>query len=172
MSHVITTKKNKALQLNNEYLNNPKLSLFEAAECKENCGYIKGNSSTELITEIKLALKAGGFACACTDFSKCIWSLIFDKFIWILRVKFNEEPISYIYTHIRNLINLISSYDNLVAGHYRDALRNPQYGDYPAGDCSGENSPWSFEGILNKKYCQECGGGNGKRKKGKRNWIF
>jgi len=36
MSHVITTKKNKALQWNNKYLNNTKLSLFEAAECKEN----------------------------------------------------------------------------------------------------------------------------------------
>ncbi len=35
MSHVITTKKNEALQLNNEYLKNPKLSLFEAAEACE-----------------------------------------------------------------------------------------------------------------------------------------
>lgn len=36
MSHVITTKKNEALQLNNEYLNNPKLSLFQPAEA---CDY-------------------------------------------------------------------------------------------------------------------------------------
>ena len=183
MSYIRTTKKNEALQLNNEYLNNPKLSLFEAAECKtdecreqeaaaaaSNPNLIQNHSYNELKGYIKDALIGMGLACPCTNFEECVWGLTFAKIIWILHAQYNNEGIGYIYQNIRTIIfgpfYSIRFYDN-----YKGRPLRNRWGEYPTvcECCRVDTSPFDFDQQwLKDEYCGVCGGRNGNRKKGKR----